>query len=448
MKDLVERQFRNFERAFTFNTGPYEVHPNYISHCESATKWVKRSKQYKERAINSFCRLPLVYDVPDTAEKNKSEIMRMVIPLILITDDTEGKLSAPAPLSISWKDAALSGEIYEGMWNKASSLVANPDTITRAPGLASARMVYSSSNPKKPHLVTFYKSGKVTCDCQNCSIKHICAHILATAEKMKMLQSFMEWYKKEVSLWDLARSSGVPKNPGSKPQARRRSRNVLPQVKTTSNHLVSPPAKRPCPDYYNNPYPLYCAPMPFPYIPPPSPYVMPYDASSYYQYPSPMTPTYPSMSFNSPTARPLDRPTSLETIYFSTSFYMKKITARIKKCQGCKQLFSVSSRQPPNDLIVSRLECHPFVAPDGSVKVPGSPKNSHYHLAKECLTNTDPSFTPSMLFVPDDVKTSLSQQHKDFFIKEVWTSSVASFLCCCFFFCFRSIQLFGSLCTT
>ena len=123
------------------------------------------------------------------------------------------------------------------------------------------------------------------------------------------------------------------------------------------------------------------------------------------------------MSFYSPTARPPNRPTSLETVYEpSTSahpFTLKKITARMKKGQGCKELFSVSSRQPPNDLIVSRLECRPFVAPDGSVKVPSSPKNSHYHLAKECLTNTDPSFTPSMLFVPDDVKTALSQHHKD-----------------------------------
>ncbi len=50
----------------------------------------------------------------------------------------------------------------------------------------------------------------------------------------------MEWFKREnkdVNLWELSRSSGVPKNPGSKPRGRKRSRNVLPQVKTTSDKL-------------------------------------------------------------------------------------------------------------------------------------------------------------------------------------------------------------------
>ena len=166
--------------------------------------------------------------------------------------------------------------------DKASKLISDPDSVTPAPGLVSSRMVYSSSNPKKPHLVTFFKSGKMMCDCQNCSIKHICSHILATAEKLNILQSFMEWYKKEnkdISLWKLARSSGVPKSPGSKPQTRKRSRKVLPPVKTASqirkratsqftscsssspekrvcNTLSStstPPEKRVC----SNPYPPY-----------------------------------------------------------------------------------------------------------------------------------------------------------------------------------------------
>ena len=39
MKELVERQYRNVERAFTLNTGPYEVSPDYISHQEDTSKW-------------------------------------------------------------------------------------------------------------------------------------------------------------------------------------------------------------------------------------------------------------------------------------------------------------------------------------------------------------------------------------------------------------------------
>ena len=81
--------------------------------------------------------------------------------------------------------------------------------------------------------------------------------------------------------------------------------------------------------------------------------------------------------------------------------------------QGCKMLFrSGSSLQPPQDLIVSRLECRPFVAPDGSVKVSSTAKNSHYHLRFECLTKADSSFSPQCLVIPDNVKEKLSDLHK------------------------------------
>ena len=38
-------------------------------------------------------------------------------------------------LSISWQDAELSGEIYAGMWTKASQLIAPTNSVTPAPGL-------------------------------------------------------------------------------------------------------------------------------------------------------------------------------------------------------------------------------------------------------------------------------------------------------------------------
>lgn len=92
----------------------------------------------------------------------------------------------------------------------------------------------------------------------------------------------------------------------------------------------------------------------------------------------------------------------LQTVYqpsvSQNPFTLKFITSRISKCQGCKMLFrSGSSLQPPQDLIVSRLECRPFVAPDGSVKVSSTAKNAHYHLRFECLTKADSSFSPQCL---------------------------------------------------
>lgn len=455
MKELVERQFRDVERAFTLDAGPYEVAPDYVVHKENATKWVKRSMQYKQRVVNSLYKLPLVYHVPsvsisDTSVSSGSEDFTV----------NEECLPLTKPLSISWKDAKLSRDLFEGMWTKASKLLAMSNSITPAPGLESSKMVSSFSNPRKPHLVTFYKNGKIICDCQNCSIKHICAHILATAETIGILEDFLKWFKKEksnVNLWELSRSSGVPKNPGSKPKSRKRSRNVLPQVKTTSEkvckqslstsplqleHSSSPQPQQESStplqtqkENYATWYPPYHTPSPYtpyygmhygdpsfyhppPYLPPspnPSAFFHPpafrfQPGTSFHSQPQNYSPSGPMTSpYSTPTLTRPDSSKTLQTVYESSSsehpFTVKKMNARIKKCQGCKQEFQDSST---NTLIVSRLERRPFVAPDGSVKVPASAKNSHYHLSMNCLTNADPSFLPQNLQLPNELKAVLS----------------------------------------
>jgi len=65
----------------------------------------------------------------------------------------------------------------------------------------------------------------------------------------------------------------------------------------------------------------------------------------------------------------------------------------------------------PDDLIVSRMECRPFVASDGAVKVPAKPSASHYHLKMECLTAAAADFDPKTIVLPQDVKSSLTPQH-------------------------------------
>ena len=116
MKSLVERQFCDVERAFTLNTGPYEVAQTYISHKENATKWVKRSEQYKQRVINAIYKIPLAF-----APKQPDDDAMMNAGTAVSTVNHEGMLpthvTAPVhvPLSISWKDAGMPRELYESM---------------------------------------------------------------------------------------------------------------------------------------------------------------------------------------------------------------------------------------------------------------------------------------------------------------------------------------------
>ena len=86
------------------------------------------------------------------------------------------------------------------------------------------------------------------------------------------------------------------------------------------------------------------------------------------------------------------------------------ILSRISKCQGCKGSLKTAEGtlpQPPDDLIVSRMECRPFVAPDGTVKVPSKPSAVHYHFKMECLSAASPSFHPSTMVLPSEYMSVL-----------------------------------------
>ena len=52
-------------------------------------------------------------------------------------------------------------------------IVHDETAITSALGLCDSRMVISYSSPRKPHHVTMFSSGKVTCDCLNYTTKSL-----------------------------------------------------------------------------------------------------------------------------------------------------------------------------------------------------------------------------------------------------------------------------------
>ena len=89
-------------------------------------------------------------------------------------------------------------------------------------------------------------------------------------------------------------------------------------------------------------------------------------------------------------------------------FTLKFINCRISRCQGCKGLLrspgTSSLPLPPHDLIVSRLECRPYMTPDKVERVPKTASNAHYHLRMECLKAADPVFNSRCMSIPEDVK--------------------------------------------
>ena len=306
------------------------------------------------------------------------------------------------PLSMSFDETGLSHIVYKCMWDKAAVLH-HEKLISDVPGYADGKMVASKSCPGKPHLVSSLKSGKFTCDCINYKSKSLCSHVIAVAESTSALPSSISWFtctNQEPSLWKLSQSSGVPKNPGLKAgQSRRKARygiSASPEVETRSKFnipsLVPTTANSAVGAITNERSSISIL------SPITAPTVSVNQAASI-TITSPITaPTVTcngAISQSSPPSVSIESPITASSVSIAPAhiiskdpFCAKFITERITKCQGCRsnfRHFAACSLYPPADLIACRLERRPFIGPDGSVKVPTTPRNLHYHLDSACL---------------------------------------------------------------
>ena len=255
MKELVNSQTHDIESAFTMDIGPFAVSNAYSRYKQNPRIWVKETKAFRQRCINQIHKIQLLpTKAPATSMLTTSASENSLGAAQLtsnsdkdsVSQSNDNQLSSDdqkenfVQLSVSWKEAGLSEEIFGSMWKKAAHLVVDEGSITAAPGLPNARMVASSSCPQKPHVVAVLDSGKMTCDCLNYRSKSLCSHTLAVAEKSGELVRLLELYNRtnqSANLWSLARSLDAPKRPGAKPgtNTRKRSRVSNPPIKTCSS---------------------------------------------------------------------------------------------------------------------------------------------------------------------------------------------------------------------
>ena len=102
-------------------------------------------------------------------------------------------------------------------------------------------------------------------------------------------------------------------------------------------------------------------------------------------------------------------------------FYLKKLTGNIRVCQGCRGSLRVvdgSIPNPPNDIVVARLEKRPFRDQSGALKTASRASAAHYHARLGCVRAGDPSFVPSALLIPADIAVVLTAQHKELLLTE------------------------------
>ena len=362
-------------------------------------------------------------------------------------------------LSVSYHALIESGsnihkDTLEGIWTKSESLVNDTTLIVPVPGSSSSyhRMVASSTG-ECPHLVTTPAkfTGQFKCDakCPMYATYKICSHTVAAAEVNGKLAQFVQWLIKQKCSPNLTNLSmvGIPKGAGQKggvpKNTRKRKRTVtLPaQGKPVVDRLTSgTPSSTVSDSQVSSGASSHTTGMQqssstavhgqqinvqgpgasvwSPNFPPPLPihwntWLLPPVDHSTMAPPFPAMPDYSSLPTHS-AIQPFSSASSSNLVVSPYPFTLKILTQQIRICQGCRIPFHSGNDQPPYNLVVCRKECRPYKAPDGQIKTPSTPSNSHYHVNLHCIRAAEPTFMPGGLVVPDEVRSCLSDSHRHF----------------------------------
>ena len=98
-------------------------------------------------------------------------------------------------------------------------------------------------------------------------------------------------------------------------------------------------------------------------------------------------------------------------------FYVRFIAGNMRVCQGCRgnlKRQDGSIPASPFDVCAARAERRSFRDSNGILITPQKEQPAHYHLNLSCIGAVAPTFVPSSLFVPPDVKPKLNVVHKEY----------------------------------
>ena len=107
MKELVDKQTRDIERAFTMDTGSYMIAEKYCSEKQNPKQWTKQSMKYKERIVNKIHKIPLLPSPPTNA----------AMPAV-VTPDSAHQLSIGLEETIFQKNCLVACGLKQPSWLK------------------------------------------------------------------------------------------------------------------------------------------------------------------------------------------------------------------------------------------------------------------------------------------------------------------------------------------
>lgn len=247
------------------------------------------------------------------------------------------------------------------MFQKAAQMCSTPGEIVKAPIASGNGNIYyaaSTSNPETPHQVRIIgKSGQFSCDknCLRWSTFKVCSHVLAVAEHVGSLKTFLTWFGKaqRAPNYTALSNSNMPSNRGKK------------ATKATQKRKGGNPNK-------------------------PQSAVLGYiDRPSTNKKPA------------------LPDPASGSYIVTLLKFCHEKTSI----CFSCKGRFK-DNEYPcdPRDLIIVTKGQREYMK-DGE-KRQAKMGNIYFHFNEKCVVKYDCYFLPCLVRVQEDAKTYLTEKHK------------------------------------
>lgn len=343
MFSLVDGQNKDVEKSL-IGAGPYELRPEYKEFEICQTDWFKLSSTTRQNHVKTFRKAalkPSIFSFGGSTSSNTSSTNRI-------------------RLSIQLEDTNLSRNIFEPVWEKAESLLEDAANIVNAPGIDNNAWMVVSKSGKSPHYVEMYKNGKIECPCSGFNSKKMCSHAVAVAEKIGVLDKYLNWYDKcgGLNISSLSKDR-MPKNPQKKPGYKDRTN----KRKSTTEFEEEP------------------------------------------------TCTKRRARYNC-TESTVTASDNMENNYFLK--YLKG--TKIRVCYGCSKAIRVPPfvPAPPYDVVICRKEYRAY-SHDGVTKLTLTPQNVHYHLRSSCIQMKNPEFDGNTTIIcPPDVFTCLEDIHKSF----------------------------------
>ena len=413
VKGIIETQQRNEERAI-FGKGPFRVAKEFAHLTVDDSGRSRLSHAQMTKKILTF-KNATMSDQNDV-ENSEPEIEETGQSFMLTTTaEQSGITTVPLP-------------ILEGVFEKASSLLATPGNVIEKPGASNGSYIVAGTC-NKVHSVEPGKGGSLTCDrsCVNFATK-ICEHVVAVAQAKGMLPEFLAWFKrkkKRTGLMEMAEQGG-PKTAGKKPSARKRTNAKRMEVESYVNILEEdrvrtiaadrePAAHAPAADRESAAH----APAHPPIVSQP---LSPFTQPPYRQSPFPET----HFSGMSPFHRPqyaVTNPPNCHGVQHMINaaqylppaglFYLKWVQGtRVSKCYGCNGVIENPPRQRPDDLVVFCRDVRQYRDKfTGLLQQSNTVQNVHFHLRLECILARYPSFHIGLLHITETFGAVLQEEH-------------------------------------